>query len=166
VTDEWVRGVALTPNDQGFFGGVELSQLPPESTLLRSWWNFNCYYTDSGQAQYPPGSSILRAGLIVTTPGLPVLSMPTPITNQDEDWLSITTLNPRFVDFELGGATSPSWHIQWGLPTDLSAKSQRRNRTEGNQGIYLTWEFLRADTPVTFRINRWNASWDLYIRTP
>jgi hypothetical protein len=164
VSDQWARGVSLAPNDQGFFGSTQIVIMPPGSTALRTWWNFSCFYLNEGVNTFPPGSSILRVGLLYADNGLDVLNTPTPISDPGAEWMGLTTLNPHVVQFERG--TTAAWNIHWGTPTDFSAKSQRRNSGTTNKGLYVSWEFARKDTPQLFRINRWNASIDCYLRTP
>jgi len=97
MTDGWVRSTANNVNNDGFFGSAELISVNPGQTLLRAWWNIGLFYLEAAVDQYPPGSSILRAGVVYDLAGITPLSRPTPITNADADWLAITTVNPSGV---------------------------------------------------------------------
>lgn len=164
MADGWVRAVATNPNNSGFFGSVPLIGVSPGQTVLRSWWNIELFYLAAGVDQYPPGASILRAGVVYAEAGLAPLDTPTPITNADADWLYVTTINPRIV--QLSRATNVAWQINWGFTEDISLKSQRRNDTAGDMVLYSCWEMaLKNETPG-FTMNGWNTSMDSYVRTP
>jgi hypothetical protein len=164
VTDGWVRATATNPNNSGFFGSVPLILVQPGQTVLRSWWNLGLYYLDSDVDQYPPGNSILRAGVVYAEEGLMPLATPTPISNADADWLAITSVNPYGV--QLSRAVNVAWQLNWGFPIDLSIKSQRRNDTEDDMTLYLAWEMSLDDEVSGFTMNGWWASMDSLIRTP
>lgn len=164
MADGWVRAVATNPNNNGFFGSVPLIGVSPGQTVLRMWWNVGFQYLVDSVTQFPPGSSILRAGIVYAEAGLTPLETPTPISNADADWLAITTLNP--LNVELDRVTNVGWHIDWGFPEDRSVKSQRRNDLETAQTMYVAWEMALNDEVSGFTMNGWNASVDAYVRTP
>jgi len=164
MADGWVRATATNPNNSGFFGSVPLILVQPGQTVLRSWWNLGLYHTLSEAEEYPPGASILRAGVVYAEAGLEALETPTPITNADADWLAITTMNP--LQFVLSQATVNAWVTIWGFPIDLSIKSQRRNDTEDDQTLYLAWEMSLENEVSGFTMTGWNCSIDAYVRTP
>ena len=164
MTDGWVRAVANNPNNDGFFGSVPLIGLTPGQTVLRSWWNIGMYYLAADVDVYPPGSSILRAGVVYDVVDLAPSATPTPISNADADWLAITTINPTVV--QLSRATNVAWQINWGFPVDVSIKSQRKNTTMANRTLYLAWEFSLNDEVSGFTIPGWWCSLDSLVRTP
>jgi hypothetical protein len=165
MTDGWARSTVTNPNSFGFYGSYELTSLHPGQTLLRSWWNIGMFDTTSGTGSWPPGSSILRAGVVLAAPGLnPETTVPTPITNADADWLAITTVNASLL--QLAVAVDVSWQTNWGFPIDLSIKSQRKNATAENQSLYVAWEFALSGADTGFGVNGWWASLDALIRTP
>lgn len=165
MVDGWTRATASNPNNSGFFGSVPLTGITPGQTALRSWWNIGLYYLDTDVDQYPPGSSILRAGVCYAEEGLAPLSTPTPITNAtDADWLAITTLNPYSV--QLSRATNVAWQINWGFIDDQSIKSMRKNDTEDNMVFYLAWEMGLEDEVSGFTMNGWWCSMDTLVRSP
>lgn len=164
MADGWVRATASNPNNSGFFGSVPLIGVQPGQTVLRSWWNVGLYYLSADENVYPPGNSILRAGVVYADEGLTPLETPTPITNADDDWMAITTINPTVV--QLSRATNVAWQINWGFPIDLSIKSQRRNDTEGNKTMYLAYEFGLSGQIAGFALSGWWCSIDALIRTP
>lgn len=164
MADGWVRATATDPNNSGFFGSVPLIGLTPGQTALRSWWNIGLYYLAADVDVYPPGSSILRAGVVYAEAGLAPLATPTPISNADADWLAITTLNPYVV--QLSRATNVAWQINWGFNDDQSIKSQRKNQEVGNMALYLAWEMSLNDEVSGFTMNGWWCSMDTLVRTP
>jgi hypothetical protein len=164
VTDGWTRATASNPNNSGFFGSVPLILVQPTQTVLRAWWNLGLYYLSADENVYPPGNSILRAGVVYDVEGLEPLETPTPISNADADWLAITTMNPTGV--QLSRATNVAWQINWGFPIDLSIKSQRRNDTEEDRTLYLAYEFGLSGEIEGFTITGWWCSIDALIRTP
>ena len=86
------------------------------------------------------------------------------ITNADADWLAITTLNPYGV--QLSRATNVAWQLNWGFIDDQSIKSQRRNDTEENRTLYLSWEMGLSGEISGFTMNGWWCSLDALVRTP
>ena len=164
MADGWVRAVATNPNNSGFFGSVPLIGVSPGQTVLRSWWNVGFQYLVDSIEIFPPGSSLLRAGVVYAEAGLAPLETPTPITNADADWLYVATLNPLQV--ELDRVTNVGWNILWGFPHDISLKSQRRNDTATNMNLYVAWEMALNDETPGFTMNGWNTSMDCYVRTP
>lgn len=165
MVDGWTRATASNPNNSGFFGSVPLTGITPGQTALRSWWNIGLYYLDADVNTYPPGNSILRAGVCYAEEGLAPLSTPTPITNAtDADWLAITTLNPYGV--QLSRATNVAWQINWGFIDDQSIKSMRKNDTENNMVFYLAWEMGLDGEVSGFTMNGWWCSMDTLVRTP
>ena len=164
MVDGWTRATASNPNNSGFFGSVPLILVQPGQTVLRSWWNVGLYYLSTDENVYPPGNSILRAGVVYDVADLEPLSTPTPISNADADWMAITTMNATGV--QLSRATNVAWQINWGFPIDLSIKSQRRNDTMANRTMYLAYEFGLDGEIMGFTITGWWCSIDALIRTP
>jgi len=165
MVDGWTRATLTNPNNSGFFGSVPTTGITPGQTALRSWWNIGLFYLDADVDVYPPGSSILRAGLCYAEEGLTPLETPPPITNaNDADWLAITTMNPHVAI--LARETTNAWVTLWGFPIDLSIKSQRLNQTAENKTLYLAWEMSLLDEVSGFTMTGWNCSLDALIRTP
>ena len=164
MVDGWTRATASNPNNSGFFGSVPLISVLPGQTVLRSWWNIGMYYLAADVDVYPPGSSILRAGVVYDVEDLMPIATPTPISNADADWLAITTINPTVV--QLSRAVNVAWQINWGFPIDLSIKSQRRNDTEDSRTLYLAFEFGLEDEVSGFTIPGWWCSLYSLVRTP
>lgn len=164
MADGWVRAVAAGAPEFGVLGAVPLITLQPDQTVLRSWWNISLKFLVADVNAYPPGESLLRAGVVLAAEGLSLAMTPFPVTNADADWLAITSVNPHIV--QLSRATNVAWQINWGFPIDLSIKSQRRNDTEENLTLYMSWEFALSGDAAEFVIDGWAGSLDSYIRTP
>jgi hypothetical protein len=156
--------VATNPNNDGFFGSVPLISVGVDQTVLRAWWNIGLFHVIDDVGEYPPGSSILRAGVVYDVADLLPSGTPTPISNADADWLAITTINPT--EAILARETTNAWVTLWGFPIDLSIKSQRLNSTAAARTLYLAWEMSLEDEVPGFTMNGWNCSLDAYIRTP
>jgi len=164
MADGWIRSAQTNQANSGFFGSAGVVTLQPGQTLLRGWWNIGLFYLDADVTVYPPGSSVLRAGLVYAAAGLDPLDRPTPVTNANADWLAITSINPYGV--QLSRAVNVAWQLNWGFPIDQSIKSQRKNDTEDDMTLYLCWEFALDGEVSGFTINGWWASLDAYVRTP
>jgi len=164
MTDGWIRSTSSNANNSGYYGSTERILVHPDQTALRSWWNIGLYYLEAGIDQYPPGSSILRAGLLYDVSGLDPSATPTPISQADADWLAITTINPSVV--QLSRAVNVAWQINWGFPIDISVKSQRKNQTAEDHSLYICWEWGLQDQEAGFEIDGWWCSLDTYMRTP
>jgi hypothetical protein len=164
MADGWVRAAVAGPTNFFSAGSVPLIGVSPDQTVLRAWWNIGMYFLVADVNAYPPGNSLLRAGVVYDVAGLTAAGTPFPITNADADWMAITTINPTVV--QLSRATNVAWQINWGFPIDLSIKSQRKNDTAVNYTMYMSWEFALDDDDPDFLINGWWGSIDAYVRTP
>lgn len=164
MVDGWVRATAAGPTNFFSAGSVPLIGVSPGQTVLRAWWNIGLYFLAADIDVYPPGNSLLRAGVVYDEAGLAPAATPFPISNSDADWLAITTVNPSVV--QLSRAVNVAWQINWGFPIDLSIKSQRRNDTAVNHSLYMSWEFALDGDHANFLINGWWGSIDAYVRTP
>lgn len=162
MADIWHRAALTDPTTSPGFGAALLAEVLPGETVLRSWWNIEIFRTD-GATDYPPGASILRAGICWAEFGLLPAQVPGPVTFPNADWMAITTINPRIVD--LSRATNVVWQIHWGFTEDRSIKSQRKNRSEtDSMGLYVSWELTYNGTPVNITPQGWNASIDTLVR--
>src|SRR3990172_1309018 len=139
MADGWVRATATDPNNDGFFGSVPLISVGVDQTVLRAWWNIGLYHVIDPSSTYPPGASILRAGVVYDEADLLPSGTPTP--------------------------TSNAWVTLWGFPIDLSIKSQRKNETAEARTLYLAWEMSLLDEVAGFTMTGWNCSMDALIRT-
>ena len=164
MADGWVRAVATNPNNDGFFGSVPLIGVSPDQTVLRMWWNVFFFVVYSDVTIFPPGSSVLRAGIVYAEEGLAPLETPTPISNADADWVAITSLTPATV--ELDRVTDVGWAVTWGFGEDRSIKSQRKNATEDPRTLYVAWEMSLSQEVSGFTMSGWNTTVDAYVRTP
>ena len=164
VTDEWVRGVVTNDNNFGYYGRARMILALPGQTVLKAWWNIGLYYLAADVDVYPPGSSILRAGVAwINGETMPPVNV-TPISDDTADWMTITTINPTVV--QLSRAVNVAWQINWGFPVDLPIKSMRRNDTEDVYELQVGWEFQLNDEESGLTIPGWWASMDALIRTP
>lgn len=163
VADVWKRVCASNANSGGFYGAMQGPTILDGETLLRSWWNLEIFDLVAPENNYPPGGSILKTGLVYAEAALPLNSTPTPVSNGDAEWLSLSVCNPRIV--QLSRATNVAWQINWGFAQDISAKSMRKNQTGGSMAVYVSWEFaLGADAMTGFAINNWGYSVDCLVR--
>lgn len=164
MADGWVRAVATDVNNFGFFGYVPMITLSPGQTCLKAWWNIGMYYLSSDENVYPPGGSILRAGVCWNNNSSDPVVPKTPISDASADWMAITTLNPEIV--QLSRATNVAWQINWSLHTDEPIKSMRKNDTEDTYALQLAWEFSLHEEISGFTIPAWWCSIDALVRTP
>ncbi len=143
------------------FGGFELTSLLPGQTLTRCLWMWHSTGAGSTVSGFPPGSAIVKVGLIVDVPGIPEASMPTPISQEVESWIDIVTLGWH-------GNIATSTNVDWLWfatigPPEKEAKAQRKNTTGGLLSLYLTWESLFAsDTDPAFTFTG-TASCDAFV---
>ena len=164
MTDEWLRAVATNENNFDYFGRVRMLLVLPEQTCLKAWWNIGMYYLAADVDAYPPGSSILRAGVAwINAETMPPVNV-TPISDDTADWMTITTINPEIV--QLSRAVNVAWQINWSLHTDLPIKSMRKNSTDDVFALQLAWEFQKENEDAGFEIAGWWCSLDALIRTP
>lgn len=166
VATSWRRQTNTNVNNGGFFGSAENIQLAPGETALRSFWNIGLVMTLTNPGQYPPGSSILRVGLLWDEGDLEPLATPTPISQGDDaDWMDIETLAPYSV--VLASSVDNIWQINWAFPKDEDVKSMRKNGNEtGQMGLYVCWEFALDDEVSGFTIPWWYSSTDCLVNTP
>lgn len=157
----WLRGVRVDGPNGGFYGASQPIGVNVNQTVLKSYWNIGIYGTWGDVAGYPPGSSILRAGLLMAENELPLQDTPTPISNPEADWLDIETINPYVV---YGVSNANNWNVRWGFRFDQQVKAMRRNRGPELQGLYVSWEFQLGSNRVDpFIIGGWNCSVDALL---
>lgn len=157
----WVRSLTVNENNSGYYGSVEMLSFSPDSTLNRSIWSINLWGTWGNVAQYPPGSSICRAGIIVAESGLDPSATPTPISQPTAPWVDLVTLVPVG---QIAISTLVDWQYNWVTPVDRIAKAMRRNDTSGDVAVYLSWEFsVASDALSGFAMLGWSGAVDAYI---
>jgi hypothetical protein len=160
----WARTLAVDDNNSGFYGSKEMSGLSNGSTILRTLWSINLWGTWGSVDQYPPGSSIARAGIIVAAAGLAPADTPTPISQAEDDWLDLVTLVPLG---QIATSTNVDWQYNWMTLEDRNAKAQRLNDTGSDQSLYLSWEFTVAPDAISgFAMLGWSGATDAYVNIP
>lgn len=159
----WSRAFYSSAATTGTYGGTQLITLTSGQTAMHSFWNINVWGTWGSVAQYPPGSSLMRAGLVVAASGL-AGDANTPISQPSADWMDITTICPVG---QIATSTNVDWQYNWQLPVDRDVVVQRKNSGTTSLGIYVAWEFVVASDAVSgFSMGGWSASIDTYINTP
>lgn len=160
----WSRSHAGNVNNAGYYGAVEMIPLDPGATILRTLWSINLWGTWGSVNQYPPGSSLCRAGIIIADPGLPLALIPTPISQADEEWMDLVTLIPVG---QISTSTNVDWQYNWATPVDRNAKAQRKNETISGQSLYVSWEFeVASDALSGFGVLGWSSAADSYLNEP
>jgi len=131
------------------FGCVPMGAVVAGQTVTRCFWGASFSGSASSSSGWPPGSALLRVGLILTTAGLNKATCPTPITQDTDDWMDIVTCRWQ-------GNIAESTNVDWlwytgvGNP-DKQARAQRKNHTANPLQLYVAWESLFAfDTAVSF----------------
>lgn len=164
MTRFWARALTVNQNNSGFYGSAEMTSIDPGLTILRTLWSINLWGTWGSVDQYPPGSSIARAGILVAQAGLDPSATPTPISQPDLPWLDLVTLIPVG---QIATSTNVDWQYNWATEEDRNAKSQRKNVTAGPESLYLSWEFsVAADAISGFGMLGWSGATDSYINSP
>lgn len=164
MSRNWDRFLAVNVNNNGFYGWAEGPALDISWTLLRSLWSINLWSTWGDTDQYPPGSSIARAGIIAAQSGLTGVDVPTPISQSGEEWIDLVTLIPLG---QIATSTGVDWQYNWSILEDRNAKAQRFNQTDTPQSIYLSWEFIVASDAVSgFSMLGWSGAVDAYLNKP
>lgn len=160
----WARTVTAGAPFSGFYGHAEMFGLNVGSTLLRTVWSINLWGTWGSVDQYPPGSSIARAGIIVAPSGLAPGDIPTPISQASSEWIDLVTLEPVG---QIATSTGVDWQYNWYTDPDRNAKAQRTNSSAGDESLYLSWEFLVAPDAISgFGMLGWSGATDGYVNIP
>lgn len=164
MTRTWARSLTVNQNNSGFYGHAEMISFNDGLTILRTVWSINLWGTWGSINQYPPGSSICRAGIIVGPSGLAPGSTPTPISQASEEWLDLVTLVPVG---QIATSTNVDWQYNWATEVDRNAKAQRKNTSGAQESLYLSWEFsVASDAIGGFGMNGWSGATDSYINSP
>lgn len=165
MSDGWVRSVGTQVTSEPYWGYVPMIALHPGQTVLRAWWNIGISLINPNSTEYPAGASMLRAGVAYVDQNEVDVVKPTPVSNPDADWMAITSVNPRIIQFSNNTSVVPWFHL-YGFEIDLSIKSQRRNNTTEPKFLWLAWEFSLKNESTDWNEFEWWASMDAYIRAP
>lgn len=165
MSDGWVRSSGAQITSNPYWGYVPLISVHPGQTVLRAWWNTGISLVNPNSTEYPAGASYLRAGVAWVSESDATANAPTPVTNADADWMAITSINPRSVQFSNAATTVP-WFSLYGFDIDLSIKSQRKNQTSEVYFLWFAWEFGLSGESSDWNGFEWWASMDAYVRTP
>jgi len=159
----WVRATGTFPGVNNFFDGVEAIVVSSGQTVLHAFWNINIWGSWGSVSQYPPGSSICRAGIGFFDDGIGGTTN-TPISQASADWMDITTICPVG---QIATSTNVDWQYNWQFEQDREIKVQRKANTATDMGLYIAWEFSVASDAVSgFNLPGWSFSIDAYVNTP
>ncbi|MGH3784765.1 MAG: hypothetical protein ACRDRO_30175 [Pseudonocardiaceae bacterium] len=155
--------MSVDNNSFGYYGYVAMGTLNPGDTLLHTFWSFSAWGTWGSLSTFPIGSSICRAGIIVAD--ALAVSPPTPITNEGDPWIDMTTVHPHG---QIATSTNVDWSYLWdtGLGDRDSVVHRQNDNVSGTLSLWLGWEFDVAPNAVSgFAVGGWNCSVDAYIDT-
>ena len=163
MTRAWVRETSINNTAIADKGYVSMININPGQSILHSFWSIDIWGTWGSVNQFPPGSSIIRAGLLVND----ILAAPKyPITDRQLPWMDLVSLHPIG---QIATSTNVDWQYNWNNGyTDREVKVHRKNlNISGTLGIWLNWEIMvAADAFAGFDIGGWSATLDCYIDTP
>jgi len=134
---EW-RRFTFSNTDFSFFGSTPGAVLEPGETEVRTRWFMQAWSVWGDLDNYPPATTLLRAGIIMQPAGIEFPD--SPISQADSDWIDLVSMPWRS---QIATSTGVDWLIlaDTGLP-DRDAKAMRTNATETDQAIWLSWELL------------------------
>lgn len=163
MTRAWVRETSINNTATPDKGDVSMITLAPGQSIVHCFWSIDIWGTWGSINQFPPGSSITRAGLIVND----VLAAPLyPITNRNSSWMDLVTLHPHG---QIAISSQVDWHYQWdtGL-SDREVRVHRKNTgSSGTLGVWINWQTqVAADALAGYDIAGWSCTLDAYIDTP
>lgn len=162
----WMRNGTTTPVNNGTWGhwhpsGAANHVLIGE-TALRTYWDAELWATYGETNQYPPGSSLIRVGLIMLPPGTQEADIPSPLSQGGEDWMDVKTVHPQV---QLAQSVSTAWQLNWSTG-EQDVKSMRRAR-ELDLAAFVVWEMEVGPGAVQdFVIAGWNVAVDQLVQTP
>lgn len=135
----WSRAVGYS-TAYGYSGQISCSVVGLGQTVDRTFWTWNASFTLAETGAFPPGGSVVRAGLIL----LPVTTtvFPSPVTDLDADWMDIMTMPWRgeiatSVDIDYLGFAG------FGAP-DKQARAKRKQTGPDISALYVCWDSLFA----------------------
>lgn len=146
------------------FDAFELTTLVPGETVTRTIMGWNANVVAASSTGSPSSSMITKIGLILWTPSTPPSSLPTPISQPNADWLSLTTVPWRS---SLAESTNIVWSCNASIgPEGINSQGQRRVPPGPDLSLYISWESLFAhDTDPAF-VYAPVGTVDALIRTP
>ncbi len=163
MTRAWVRETSINNTALVDKGSVSMTTLMPGQSIVHAFWSIDIWGTWGSINQFPPGSSITRAGLIVNDVLAAALY---PITNRSSPWMDLVTLHPIG---QIATSSNVDWQYNWNNGyTDRDVLVHRKNNNiSGTLGVWINWEIqVAADSLAGYDINGWSCTLDAYIDTP
>lgn len=163
MTRAWVRETSINNTAVPDKGSVSMTTLMPGQSIVHAFWSIDIWGTWGSINQFPPGSSITRAGLIVND----VLAAPLyPITDRSSQWMDLVTLHPIG---QIATSSNVDWQYNWNNGySDRDVRVHRKNlNVSGTLGVWINWEIqVAADALAGYDIGGWSCTLDAYIDTP
>ena len=164
MTYSWDRQYSTLNTTTDGYGQVGTTLLQPGTTLERTFWSFRCSAPYGNAANFPPGSSLMKVGLIVIDYDA---TQPYPLTDPSASWLDLVTLHPKV---SLSVSTDANWYVQWDTgSTDRDSKVHRMvpATASTSQIVSIAWQFDTAtDATWTAAPSAWNATSSCYVNVP
>lgn len=136
---EW-RRTTFVQDSLGYYGYSPGIAVQPGETVIRTLWSLQVWNVYGASTTYPPGTSLLRAGIIFDSFASP--RHDTPVSQAFSDWMDLTTI-PWNV--ELQEAVNADWLIRASTGQgDRDSRAMRKNDTAEPMTVWVSWEIATS----------------------
>lgn len=155
---EW-RRTTFVQDTANFFGHVPGIAVQPGETVIKTFWSLSVWTVNGNEPTYPPGSSLLRAGIIFDSFASPAGN--TPVSQADALWMDLTTM-PWHTDLE--ETTEVDWLTTANTgPSDREAAAMRKNDFAEPYTVYVSWELAPSSLQKSGFVFFASGSCDLLV---
>lgn len=136
---QW-RRTTFVQDTLNYFGHVPSIAVEPGETVIRTFWSLSAWIVYGDTANYPAGTSLLRAGILFDTFVDPTFD--TPVSQPDSEWMDLTSC-PWHT--QLAVSAEVDWLVTANTGyTDRDARAKRLNDTDVPYTVYVSWELATS----------------------
>lgn len=145
-----------TANYYGYSPGLFVD---PGETVIRTLWSLQVWTVNGDQPTYPPGTSLLRAGIIFDKLADPAND--TPVSQANSAWMDLTTMPWKT---QLSVSTEVDWMTTADTGyTDRDSRAMRKNDDTVSYTVWVSWEMAPSALQMSGYVFFASGSCDMLI---
>lgn len=128
-------------------------------TVLRTFWSLTVWNVTGNSPTYPPGTSLLRAGILFDSFASPTFD--TPVSQPNSPWMDLTTM-PWRTDLEETSEVDWLSTANTG-PGDRDSRVARKNDFAESYTVWVSWELAPSSLQASGFVFFASGSCDLLV---